>query len=100
MLNARRLRQSYDSTSRKRTADIDTFIADSSEEMPAATRRRRSYGNIRPRGRKMVVSVPRAIRTRGTPDGYYEIPANILLRFYFNTNSGIFVTDQTAGAPV
>lgn len=47
----------------------------------------------------MALSVPRAIRTRGTPDGYYEIPANILLRFYFNTSSGVWVTDQTTGQP-
>lgn len=48
----------------------------------------------------MVQRVPRAIRTRGTPDGYYEIPQNVLLRFYFNTSTGIFVTDQATGAPV
>lgn len=87
-------------SSRKRTADPSIVTPASSQEMPAIQRRRRSYGGLRPRGRKMVQRVPRAIRTRGTPDGYYEIPQNILLRLYFNTSTGIFVTDQATGAPV
>lgn len=43
--------------------------------------------------------VPRAIQTRGTPDGYYEIPSNILIRLYFNNTTGVWPTDQTNNQP-
>lgn len=49
---------------------------------------------------RMVVrksKVPRAIRTRGTPNGYYEIPTQQLIKIYVNTSSGMWNTDQTTG---
>lgn len=69
--------------------------------MPYASRRRtgsRSYGMGPPssRGRRYgkKMSVPRAIRTRGTPGGYYEIP--VQNRFVTGTNKGGFlVTNQS-----
>lgn len=62
------------------------------------TKRTRSGSFRRPSGRQLVTRVPRAIRTRGTPDGYYEIPTNVLLRFYFNTSTGVWDTNQANGA--
>lgn len=44
--------------------------------------------------------VPRAIQTRGTPDGYYEIPVKVLTRIYVNTSSGLWETNQSTGASV
>lgn len=41
--------------------------------------------------------VPRAIKTRGTPDGYYEIPVRTLTRIYINTSTGFWDTNQTTG---
>ena len=32
--------------------------------------------------------VPRAIQTRGTPEGYYDIPYHQMVRLYCNTSSG------------
>lgn len=48
------------------------------------------------KGRSMVAkrsSVPRAIRSRGTPDGYYEIPVTVYRRVYFNMSTGLWNTD-------
>lgn len=42
--------------------------------------------------------IPRAVRTRGTPDGYYEIPVTVYRRLYFNMSTGLFVTDPYTGA--
>lgn len=47
-----------------------------------------------------VTKVPRPIQTRGTPDGYYEIPCTQLIRFYCNTSSGFWGTDQVSLAPI
>lgn len=41
--------------------------------------------------------VPRALFTRGTPQGYYEIPTTQLIRIYTNTSTGFFGTDQNTG---
>lgn len=38
--------------------------------------------------------VPRAIQTRGTPEGYYDIPYHQMVRLYCNTSSGFWPTDQ------
>lgn len=85
-------------------------------DIPPQDMSQRSYGSqfsalSVPRNRRMAVSynrrrryskrkVPRAIRTRGTPDGYYEIPVKVLTRLYVNTSSGIWDTNQTTGASV
>lgn len=42
-------------------------------------------------------SVPMAIRTRGTPSGYYELPVRVLFKLYANTSTGLWNTDQTTG---
>lgn len=65
-----------------------------------------SYGSKR--GRKQppkryarsVSRVPRAIATRGTPEGYYEIPVNVFRRVYWNMSTGLWETNQTTGASV
>ena len=41
--------------------------------------------------------VPRAIATRGTPDGYYEIPVRVFWKLYVNTSTGAYVTDPVTG---
>jgi len=51
------------------------------------SRRRRSYKS----------RVPRAISTRGTPRGYYEIPVKVFWKLYVNTSSGACVTDPATG---
>lgn len=73
------------------------------EEMPA--RRRRSNSYRKNPIRSMVARktrVPRAIRTRGTPDGYYEIPVTVYRRIYFNLSTGLWETNPytavTAGS--
>ena len=43
--------------------------------------------------------VPRAIQTRGTPEGYYDIPYHQMVRLYCNTSSGFWPTNQTSMAP-
>lgn len=83
---------------RKRAAIPVTPNDNLIEEMPPSRRPRGSPAYRRRGNRRMVQRVPRAIQTRGTPDGYYEIPSTILLRFYFNTSTGIWDTDQTTGA--
>jgi len=73
-----------------------------SQEMPTqyAMRKRGSIQGGRPkRYRGMGRRVPRAIQTRGTPDGYYEIPSQMLIRLYFNSTTGIWPTTQTNNQP-
>jgi len=41
--------------------------------------------------------IPRAIQTRGTPAGYYEIPVTSLTRVFYTTDSGFWNTDQING---
>ena len=69
--------------------------------MPALTRQvsRSNSRNVRrrPNPKKFsrgVSRIPRAISTRGTPDGYYEIPVRTLLKVYGNNGSGFFNTNQ------
>lgn len=72
------------------------------EDMPSRSQRRRlnNYGRNPARSRTMVVRkprVPRAIVSRGTPDGYYEIPVTVYHRCYFNSSTGIWPTDAITG---
>jgi len=60
--------------------------------------KRTKYASKSKRYRKL--SIPRAISTRGTPEGYYEIPVTTLTRVYFNTSTGFWQTDQTTGAQI
>lgn len=64
--------------------------------MPPTKRQRRGSRNAGNRG--TVSKVPRAIATRGTPSGYYEINSNTLMRFYGNGSTGLWNTDQNTGA--
>lgn len=72
------------------------------EDMPSRSQRRRSasYAYNPVRSRQMVVRqsrVPKAIRTRGTPRGYYEIPVTVYRRLYFNMSTGLWQTDPYTG---
>lgn len=74
--------------------------------MPASNiykkqRRSGSYNSSARYARQMkMTKVPRAISTRGTKDGYYEIPCTQLIRLYCNTSSGFWGTDQVSMAPI
>jgi len=48
----------------------------------------------------LVKKIPRAIQTRGTPQGYYEIPVRHLFRLYGNSSSGVWNTNQTTNAAI
>lgn len=67
----------------------------SQSQMPASKRQRRGSRNARALTR--TSRVPRAISTRGTPSGYYEMQSNTLMRFYCNTSTGAFGTNQNTG---
>lgn len=69
----------------------------SQEDMPRYKRQRR--GSIK-RRYGSIVKMPRAIQTRGTPDGYYEIPMRQLFRMYTNSSSGVWNTNQTTNAAI
>lgn len=47
-----------------------------------------------------VVKVPRPIQTRGTPDGYYEIPCTQMIRIRCTTSTGFWNTNQSTLAGV
>lgn len=56
--------------------------------------RRRTNDRVRRSLRRGKMAIPKAIKTRGTPGGYYEIP--VQNRFITGTNkSGMLVTNQT-----
>lgn len=61
-------------------------------------RRRQMVSSYRRRYKKS--KVPRAIKTRGTPLGYYEIPVRTLTRIYVNTSTGMWNTNQTTGGGI
>lgn len=86
----------------KRIRWSDDFTEEQVPEMPGAYRvKRGKYAKQLRNNRSMVVArsrVPRAIRSRGTPDGYYEIPVTIYHRCYFNSSTGIWPTDPITGA--
>lgn len=65
-------------------------------------RRTGSYNSSAAAGRKkMKVSrIPRAISTRGTPDGYYEIPCTQLIRIRCTTSTGFWNTNQSTLAAI
>lgn len=70
--------------------------------MPGAYQvKRRRTARVNPfRKNKMLVRasrVPKAIATRGTPDGYYEIPVTIYRKVYFNMSTGLWTTDPYTG---
>lgn len=48
---------------------------------------------------RAVSRVPRAIATRGTPQGYYEIPVSVFRKVYWNMSTGLWETAQSTGTP-
>lgn len=71
---------------------------DNSQEMPSKYRNRSTTRGpaVRRKGMRGYPSrVPRAIRTRGTVDGYYEIPETSLIRVWCNNTDGMYNTNQT-----
>lgn len=68
-------------------------------DMPAPKRQRTNKHYAKKRASSLV-RVPRALQTRGTPDGYYEIPHRQLFRLYGNTSTGLWNTNQSTGAPI
>ena len=74
--------------------------------MPALTRRapQSNSRNVRRRVSnpkkftRGVSRIPRAISTRGTPNGYYEIPVRTLLKVYGNNGQGFFQTNQNSSS--
>ena len=102
--------------SRVRTRDIwsqettdELFDETPAAKMPRYSQSQASYGYAVPMrySRRMVGPsyrrkrykrrIPRAIATRGTPDGYYEIPVRVFWKLYVNTTFGAFVTDPVTG---
>lgn len=67
------------------------------EDMVYGNRNTRSNAMVR-RPLRRVVKIPKSIRTRGTPSGYYEIPTHVYRKVYFNMSTGLWPTDQTTGA--
>lgn len=78
-----------------------TLIEPDPEEMPREWKKKPRRGSARfySAAVRRASRVPRAIKTRGTPDGYYEIPVNMLVRLYYNTTSGIWPTNQVNNQP-
>lgn len=76
--------------------DSQNYFDVDDQDMPAMKRQRRNSKNAR---RSKKVSIPLAIRNRGTPSGYYEIPVRTLIKIYGNTSTGLWNTTQTTGAP-
>lgn len=82
----------------KRTRSFE--LSQDTPDMPGAYAIKRKKNVRFAKGRQMVVKrsrVPRAIRTRGTPDGYYEIPVTVYRKVYFNMSTGLWVTDPITG---
>lgn len=65
----------------------------------AGVARRRSAAKPR-RQMRAVSRVPRAIATRGTPKGYYEIPVSLFRKVYWNMSTGLWETSQSTGASI
>lgn len=77
-----------------------TWDLELSQEMerPSKKQRRGSYKKYGAARKNYKSSVPMAIRTRGTPSGYYELPVRVLFKIYANTSTGLWNTDQSSGA--
>lgn len=86
----------------KRVRFSDEVLQEDESDMPGSYRvKRTKYGGKQLRNnRSMVVRaprVPRPIRTRGTPSGYYEIPVTVYRKLYFNMSTGIWETNPYTG---
>ena len=77
----------------KRSYSQFTTQEDFTQEMSQRSQRRPRSGSA-----TRVARVPRPIRVRGTPKGYYEIPVTVYRRVYFNASTGLWPTNPyTAG---
>lgn len=78
-----------------------SFSSNANTYSSVPMRRRRQMVSSQYRRRRYAKSkIPLAIKTRGTPSGYYEIPVRTLTRIYVNTSSGMWQTNQTTGGSV
>lgn len=79
-----------------------TWDLELSQEMerPSKKQRRGSYKKYGAARKNYKSSVPMAIRTRGTPSGYYELPVRVLFKLYCNTSSGLWNTNQSDASPI
>ena len=79
---------------------IVTFTPDDDEPMPKKFKK----SNVKSKKSRAMVArrtrVPRALLTRGTPDGYYEIPVTVYRRVNWNMSSGLWETNQATGAQI
>lgn len=82
------------------THDFSQEIGEAPTNMAYKRQRRGTRQFAKKNNARAIVRVPRAISTRGTPDGYYEIPMRQLFRIYGNTSSGLWNTNQTTNAPI
>lgn len=81
---------------------MDATAFDTQElNMPVYKKQRRSNSFRRNAKRGgAIMRVPRAISTRGTSDGYYEIPMRQHIVLYGNTSTGLWNTNQSTQAPI
>lgn len=77
-----------------------TWDLEFSQEMERPTKKARRGSKNVARRANYKSSVPMAIRNRGTPDGYYELPVRVLFKVYANTSTGLWNTDQSTGASI
>lgn len=70
------------------------------EEMQSSKKQRRGSKKYAQRRAYSKSSMPMAIRNRGTPDGYYELPVRTLFKLYCNSTTGLWNTDQGTGAQI
>lgn len=82
------------------THDFSQEIGETPINMAYKRQRRGTRQFGKKNNARAIVRVPRAISTRGTPDGYYEIPVRQLFRIYGNTTTGLWNTNQTTNAPI
>lgn len=80
--------------------NIDYDWSQEQDEMPYPKRQRRNSRKGFKKNAAALVKLPRAIQTRGTPNGYYEIPMRQLFRMYCNSSSGVWNTNQTTNAAI
>lgn len=72
----------------------------SQEDMYRRPTKKARRGSFPKKNSKVITKVPAAIRTRGTPAGYYEIPVRQLIKLYTNTSTGFWETTQGSGTAV
>lgn len=71
-----------------------------SQDMPSYAPRPKKARYSKRRTGYPMSKVPRAIKNRGTPNGYYEIPVTIYRKVYWNMSTGAWPTNQSTGAQI